>query len=184
MRDNRIVMPTSLRERAVALAHEGHQELVKTKKLLREKVWFPGIDECVKQAISKCMACQANGPEDRSHPFTTRTMAHSPCGFLWPLSHWRVPFCCHRCLHVFLRLKSSIPRLQKQPFQSSIEFSQHTEFHELYEVIMVPRLPAKNSKCICWEMASIIKRSLPSLATSQLGSKKFYEAPHQSYPFS
>ena len=27
MRDNRIVMPTSLRERAVALAHEGHQGL-------------------------------------------------------------------------------------------------------------------------------------------------------------
>ena len=49
-------MPGSLRERAIALALEGHQGLVKTKKLLREKVWFPGIDERAMQAISKCMA--------------------------------------------------------------------------------------------------------------------------------
>ena len=38
LRDSRIVMPTSLRPRAIAIAHEGHQGLVKTKRLLREKV--------------------------------------------------------------------------------------------------------------------------------------------------
>ena len=66
--DSRTVMPASLQDRAIALAHEGHQGLVKTKKLLREKVWFPGIDEKVKQAINKCIACQANGPKNRPDP--------------------------------------------------------------------------------------------------------------------
>ena len=45
LRDTRIVLPHSLRNQAINIAHEGHQGLVKTKKLLRTKIWFPGIDE-------------------------------------------------------------------------------------------------------------------------------------------
>ncbi len=48
LRGNRIVISTSLQNRATVLAHEGHQGIVKTKKLLREKVWFPGIEARVK----------------------------------------------------------------------------------------------------------------------------------------
>ena len=42
LRANRLVMPTSLRSKAVNLAHASHQGIVKTKAFLREKVWFPG----------------------------------------------------------------------------------------------------------------------------------------------
>ena len=38
LRGNHILIPTSLQNRAMVLAHEGHQGIVKTKKLLREKV--------------------------------------------------------------------------------------------------------------------------------------------------
>ena len=38
LRGNRIVVPSKLRERAVDLAHVGHQGIVKTKSLIREKV--------------------------------------------------------------------------------------------------------------------------------------------------
>lgn len=65
LRGNRIVVPASLQKKALALAHEGHQGIVKTKKLLREKVWFPKIEEMAKQMIDDCIACQANGPESR-----------------------------------------------------------------------------------------------------------------------
>ncbi len=37
-----------LQQKAIDIAHESHQGLVKTKSLLREKVWFPGIDEMTK----------------------------------------------------------------------------------------------------------------------------------------
>ena len=36
----RIVIPPSLQNHAVQLAHEGHQGIVKTKQLLRQKVWY------------------------------------------------------------------------------------------------------------------------------------------------
>ena len=52
------MIPTALQQRATSLAHEGHQGIVKTKKLLREKVWFPGIDQKVAQMIE---GCQGNG---------------------------------------------------------------------------------------------------------------------------
>ena len=40
LRGSRIVIPTALGERTIDIVHEGHQGLVKTKKLVREKVWF------------------------------------------------------------------------------------------------------------------------------------------------
>ena len=78
LRGSRIVIPTVLRERAIDIAHEGHQGLVKTKKLLREKVWFPGIDNMVKQKIEKCLACQANGPENRPDPLHMSPLPPKP----------------------------------------------------------------------------------------------------------
>jgi hypothetical protein len=60
IRDHRVVIPQSLQQRVIILAHEGHQGLVKTKELLRSKVWFPGIDSMVAKSIQNCYACQIN----------------------------------------------------------------------------------------------------------------------------
>ena len=38
LKSSRIVVLTVLREKVISLAHEGHQGIVKTKQLLREKV--------------------------------------------------------------------------------------------------------------------------------------------------
>ena len=59
LRGSRIVVPQCLRERAVKLAHAGHQGIVKTKSLLRESLWFPGIDRLVEREVSNCVPCQA-----------------------------------------------------------------------------------------------------------------------------
>ncbi len=60
LRGNRIVLPQSLHNRAIQLAHLGHQGIVKTKQLLREKVWFPDIDKMVETTIKICLPCQAS----------------------------------------------------------------------------------------------------------------------------
>ena len=60
LRGSRIVIPKSLQEQVVNLAHEGHQGVNKTKALLREKVWFAGIDNLVQEIVSSCIACCAN----------------------------------------------------------------------------------------------------------------------------
>ena len=58
LRGDRVVLPKSLRSRAVKLAHADHQGIVTTKSLLRETVWFPGIDNMVSKAFADCLLCQ------------------------------------------------------------------------------------------------------------------------------
>ena len=38
MRDDRIVLPTKLRTKAVSLAHKGHQGIIKTKSFIKFKL--------------------------------------------------------------------------------------------------------------------------------------------------
>ena len=58
LRGNRIVIPDALQKRVIALAHEGHQGLLKTRSLLRSKVWFPKMDAAVDEVVNKCFPCQ------------------------------------------------------------------------------------------------------------------------------
>ena len=78
LRDSRIVVPAALRDKAVSIAHEGHQGLVKTKQLLREKIWFPGIDDTVQRMMKNCIACQANGPSNHPDPLQMTPLPPDP----------------------------------------------------------------------------------------------------------
>ena len=53
---SRIVIPASLQQKAISLAHEGHQGIVKMKKLLR-KCGFLKLKKVTK-VIQECIACQ------------------------------------------------------------------------------------------------------------------------------
>ncbi|KAF7646635.1 hypothetical protein LDENG_00184420, partial [Lucifuga dentata] len=57
-RGARLVVPVSLRCTLIALAHEGHQGIVRSKQRLRELYWFPGIDALVHSQISACSLWQ------------------------------------------------------------------------------------------------------------------------------
>ena len=59
LRDNRIVLPQCMWQQAVDICHEGHFGIVRTKQLLRSKIWFPGIDKMVEKTIDQCIPCQA-----------------------------------------------------------------------------------------------------------------------------
>eukprot|EP00112_Aurelia_sp_Birch-Aquarium-sp1_P003296 Seg1367.3 transcript_id=Seg1367.3/GoldUCD/mRNA.D3Y31 product="putative protein K02A2.6" protein_id=Seg1367.3/GoldUCD/D3Y31 len=71
LRGTRVIVPKLLRKRAIDLGHEGHQGLVKTKKLIREKVWFPQIHSLVESCIKECLACQSVGQPNKPAPFET-----------------------------------------------------------------------------------------------------------------
>lgn len=57
LRGTRIVIPKSLRADTIHLAHVRPQGMLKTKSLMREKVWFPLIDSLVKSGIDDCIPC-------------------------------------------------------------------------------------------------------------------------------
>ena len=56
----RVVVPESLRSRLVALAHESHPGIIRTKQRLRAVYWWPGLDVAVENAVKECDACAAS----------------------------------------------------------------------------------------------------------------------------
>ncbi len=78
LRGTRIAVPSKLQERVVNLAREGHQGVVKTKSLLREKVWFPGIDKMVEKKVQSCCACLVSTPESKREPLSMSPLPKAP----------------------------------------------------------------------------------------------------------
>lgn len=77
LRQHRIILPESLRLKAVELAHIGHLGVVKTKQLIRTKLWFPNLDKLVEEFIKGCVPCQVNTPTNyRNAVYTTPSATH------------------------------------------------------------------------------------------------------------
>ena len=65
LRGTRIVVPEKLKSQMVMLAHSGHQGIVKTKRFLRDSVWFPGIDKKVEELVKGCVPCKATNQDPK-----------------------------------------------------------------------------------------------------------------------
>ena len=76
LRGQRIVIPEALR--VVRSAHVGHQGIVKTKTLIRSRVWYPGIDKQVEDKVQKCRECQANEDQKSFEPMCSSDMPAGP----------------------------------------------------------------------------------------------------------
>ena len=68
VRGSCVLVPRSLCDKVVWLAHEGHQGVTKTKEYLRTRVWFPGLDLMVEVHIQHCHPCQLVMPADECKP--------------------------------------------------------------------------------------------------------------------
>lgn len=68
LRGRRIVLPAILMPKALELAHGSHQGIVKTKSLIREKIWFPGIDRMIEEKVKSCIPCQAAETDGAEKP--------------------------------------------------------------------------------------------------------------------
>jgi len=78
LRGSQIVLPTQLQLRAVKICHEGHLGIVKTKQLLRSKIWFPGIDRAVETEIAHCLPCQASVNDHAREPLKMSSLPRAP----------------------------------------------------------------------------------------------------------
>ena len=78
LRGTRLVMPESLQNRSVDIAHEGHQGMAKTKAMIREKVWFPFIDTLIEDKINSCLACQAVTKQPIREPLQMSRLPDEP----------------------------------------------------------------------------------------------------------
>ena len=78
LRGGRIVMPESLWKQTIVLAHEGHQDMVRTKSRLREKVWWPGMDKQVEEVVRAYHPCQLVGPRAKPEPVRSTRLPEGP----------------------------------------------------------------------------------------------------------
>jgi ribosomal protein L21E len=67
---NKIVIPPSLQDQILSIAHEGHQGIVRTKQRLRQKVWWSGLNKDVEDFIRCCHGCQVVGALPNKTPVT------------------------------------------------------------------------------------------------------------------
>ena len=58
LRGTRIIVPSSLRERVLQLAHEGHPGIVSMKRRLHTEVWWPGCNRDAEMFCKTCHPCQ------------------------------------------------------------------------------------------------------------------------------
>ena len=56
-RARRIFVPANLRRKALRLAHEAHQGVVRSKKRLRASLFWPGMDSDIEEFCRNCETC-------------------------------------------------------------------------------------------------------------------------------
>lgn len=87
-RSTRVILPLSLRHKAVALGHgAAHFGITDTKRRLRAVVGFPGLDAHVETFVSiKCQLCVSADPGNTAplERSTTQPLALPLGRLLWP----------------------------------------------------------------------------------------------------
>ena len=73
-----MVIPPKLRRRVVKKSHKGHQGLSKTKALIREFCWFPGIDAMVNEKVKPCVSCQVVNTKDQRPDIKPHPLPEGP----------------------------------------------------------------------------------------------------------
>ncbi|KAK9693910.1 RNase H-like domain found in reverse transcriptase [Popillia japonica] len=69
---------SNLQKREIDFAHRGHSGIVKTKQLLRSKVWFPNLDKIIEDVVRKCHACQVATPQHTRDPIVNTELPKAP----------------------------------------------------------------------------------------------------------
>lgn len=62
------IVPESLRQKTLTVAHEGHPSTAKFKSILRERVWWPGMAKDAEAWVKSCAICATNGKPEKPTP--------------------------------------------------------------------------------------------------------------------
>ena len=78
LRGHRIYIPQTLRKSVCDTVHQGHLGISKTKTVLRQKVYWPKMDNFIEEYINECVACAANTKVPTPQPITMSTLPEAP----------------------------------------------------------------------------------------------------------
>lgn len=78
LRGSKIVIPSTLRPKVLAAAHEGHPGIVGMKSRLRSKVWWPKIDRDAENCVRSCKGCTLVSAPNPPNPMRRRELPLQP----------------------------------------------------------------------------------------------------------
>jgi len=58
LRGDKIIIPTSLQDRLLRLAHTSHMGIAKTKSRIRQNYWWPEMDKQIEEFVRDCNCCR------------------------------------------------------------------------------------------------------------------------------
>jgi hypothetical protein len=68
MKDHKIVLPDSLQNLAITIAHLGHLGINKCIDIIRRRYYFEGIDSKIRNHIKNCIGCETNTGKTQNQP--------------------------------------------------------------------------------------------------------------------
>ncbi|XP_055527582.1 uncharacterized protein K02A2.6-like [Wyeomyia smithii] len=74
VRDDRIVLPTKFRQRALHIAHRGHPGVIAMRRNIREKIWWPCMDRDVTNVVQECAGCAVVSRQYPPEPLIRKEM--------------------------------------------------------------------------------------------------------------
>lgn len=77
-KEDRVVLPLSLRKKAMELAHQGHMGASSMKRILRNHFWWPGMNKDVQTHIEGCETCLRLSRKNAPLPLTSRELPQGP----------------------------------------------------------------------------------------------------------
>ncbi|XP_058814769.1 uncharacterized protein LOC131678572 isoform X2 [Topomyia yanbarensis] len=77
-KDNKVILPSCLRDKAMASAHGGHSGEVSMKRIMREFFWWPGMSVDVENFVKNCETCVRLSRRNPSLPLASRDLPDGP----------------------------------------------------------------------------------------------------------
>lgn len=77
-RNDRILIPRSLRKEILERLHQSHSGIEATSKLARDTVFWPGINDQIRQKVQQCEICQKFSPNQQPQPMQSHQMPSYP----------------------------------------------------------------------------------------------------------
>ncbi len=98
--DSRVVIPPSVRDKAMERLHETNPGVSKMKSLARQYVWWPGMDADLERRVKNCASCQSCWKDALPPPplctspsvgVASAALVQSTCRLCWALPGEDVP---------------------------------------------------------------------------------------------
>ena len=78
IKSNRVVVPTSLRQRMLQIIHEGHMGIEKCRSRARRSLYWPNMNDDIHRVVSNCDTCQQYQYKQQKEPLKQHKVPATP----------------------------------------------------------------------------------------------------------